>query len=132
MSGPPPRIRHSALGAGLATVVFCLAAAGCGGSRPVRGGLTQRDVSTIEVAMVDITSQCQPEVAGIDVNAASLRRDVDALLRTYRIVRPDARLSFGILHTTVHHELEVAQTDLQETGCAPQQARRLAVATENH
>jgi hypothetical protein len=89
-------------------------------------------VSTIEAAMVDITSQCQPLVAGIVANAASLRRDVDALLRTSRIVRPDARLSFGVLHPTLHHELRVAQIDLQETGCAPQQARRLAVATENH
>ena len=82
--------------------------------------------------MVDITTQCQPTVAGIVANPASLRRDVDALLRTYRIVRLDATLSFGDLHTTLHRELEVAQTDLRETGCAPQQARRLAVATENH
>jgi hypothetical protein len=48
------------------------------------------------------------------------------------MVRPDASLSFGMLHTTVHHELEVAQSDLRETGCAPRQARRLAAATENH
>jgi hypothetical protein len=89
-------------------------------------------VSTIEVAMVDITSRCQPIVAGSVANAASLRRDVDALLRTYRIVRPRARLAFGDLHTTLNHELEVARTDLQQTGCAPQQARRLAAATENH
>jgi hypothetical protein len=53
--------------------------------------------------MLDVTSQCHPEVAGIIANAPSLRRDVDALLRTYRVVRPDARRSFGILHTTVHH-----------------------------
>ena len=64
-------------------------------------------------------------------NAASLTRDVNALLRSYRIVHPDARLSTGALRTTPHRELEVAQTDLQD-GCAPHQARRLAVATENH
>jgi hypothetical protein len=132
MSGPPPRILHRALGAGLATVVLCLVAAGCGGSRPVRGALTQRDVSTIEAAMVDITSQCQSSAALVaTADTASLRRDVNALLRTYRIVRPDARLSIGALHTTLRRELGVAQTDLQD-GCAPQQARRLAAATENH
>ena len=132
MSGPPPRILHRALGAGLATVVLSLAAAGCGGSRPVRSALTQRDVATIEAAMVDITSQCQSSAALVATpDTASLRRDVNALLRTYRIVHPDARLSIGALRTTPHRELEVAQIDLHD-GCAPQQARRLAAATENH
>jgi hypothetical protein len=132
MSGRPPRILHRALGAGLATVVLCLVAAGCSGSRPVRGALTQGDVSTIEAAMVDITSQCQSSAALVaTADTASLRRDVDALLRTYRMVAPDARLSIGALHTTLRRELGVAQTDLQD-GCAPQQARRLAAATGNH
>ena len=130
MSGPPPRILHRALGAGLATVVLCLVAAGCGGSRPVRIALTQRDVSTIEAAMVDITSQCQSSAALVATpDAASLRRDVNALLGTYRTVRPDASLSMGDLHTTLRRELGVAQADLQD--CAPEQARRLAAATGN-
>jgi hypothetical protein len=132
MSGAPPRILHGALGAGLATVVLCLAATGCGGSRPVRRAPTQRDVATIEAAMVDITNQCQSSAAFVAAaDPASLKRDVDALLRTYRIVHPDARLSIGVLRTTPQRELKVAQTDLQD-GCAPQQARRLAAATENH
>jgi hypothetical protein len=132
MSGPVPRILHRALGTGLATVVLCLAAAGCGGSRHVRRAPTQRDVATIEAAMVDITNQCQSSAASVPAaNTASLRGDVNALLRTYRIVLPDARLSIGALRTTPHRELKVAQTDLQD-GCAPQQARRLAAATENH
>jgi hypothetical protein len=131
MSRPPPRTFHRALGAGLATVVLCLVAAGCGGSRPVPRALTQRDVSTIEAAMVDITSQCQSSAALVaTADTASLTRDVNALLRTYRSVRPDARLSIGTLHTTLRRELGVAQTDLQD-GCAPQQARRLAAATGN-
>jgi hypothetical protein len=130
MSGPLPRILHRALSAGLAAVVLCLVAAGCGGSRPVRRALTQRDVSTIEAAMVDITSQCQSSAALVaTADTASLGRDVNALLSTYRIVRPDASLSIGALHTTLRGELGVAQADLQD--CAPQQARRLAAATEN-
>lgn len=128
----PPKIRNRALGAGLATVVLCLAAAGCGGSRPVRRAPTQRDVATIEAAMVDITNQCQSSAAFVaTADAASLRRDVNALLRTYRSVDPDARMSIGALRTTTHRELEVAHTDLQD-GCAPHQARRLAVATDDH
>lgn len=106
MSGPSPRILYRALGAGLATVVLCLVAAGCGASQPVRRALTQRDVSTIEAAMVDITSQCQSSAALVaTANTASLRSDVNALLSTYRIVRPDARLSIGALHTTLRREL---------------------------
>jgi hypothetical protein len=86
-------------------------------------------VSTIEAAMVDITSQCQSSAALVPTpDTASLRGDVNALLSTYRIVRPDASLSIGALHTTLRSELGVAQADLQD--CAPQQARRLA-ATEN-
>lgn len=133
MSGPPPRILHrGALGAGLATVVLCLAAAGCAGSRPVRRAPTQRDVAAIEAAMVDITNQCQSSAAFVaTADTASLRRDVNALLHTYGIVHPDARLSIGALHTTPRRELEVAQTDLHD-GCAPEQGRRLAAATENH
>jgi hypothetical protein len=89
-------------------------------------------VTTIEAAMVDITSQCQSSAAFVaTADKASLRRDVNALLRTYRIVDPDARLTIGALRTTPQRELDVAQTDLQD-GCAPQQARRLAAATENH
>jgi hypothetical protein len=132
MSGPPPRIPYRALGAGLATVMLCLAAAGCGESRPVRRAPTQDDVATIEAAMVDITNQCQSSAALVPTSdTASLRRDVNALLRTYRILNPDATLSIGALRTTPRRELEVARTDLQDS-CVPQQARRLAVATENH
>jgi hypothetical protein len=130
MSGPPPAIRHTALGAGVATVVLCLVAAGCGGSRPLRRALSEGDVTTIEAAMVDITSQCQSPAALVATpDTASLTRDVNALLRTYRIVQPDARLSIGALRTTPHRELEEARTDLQD-GCAPQQARRLAAAID--
>lgn len=82
--------------------------------------------------MVDITSQCQSSAVLVaTADKASLRRDVTALVRTYRIVRPDARVSIGALHTTPRRELEVAQIDLQY-GCAAQQARRLAAATEHH
>lgn len=132
MSGPPHRILHRALGAGLATVVLCLVAAGCGGSPPVPRALTQDDVSAIETAMVDITSQCQSSRVMVPTaDTAVLRRDVNALLRTYRIAGPDASLTMGYLHTTLRSELGVAETDLQACG-APQQARRLAAATENH
>ncbi|HWG61989.1 MAG TPA: hypothetical protein VG253_09790 [Streptosporangiaceae bacterium] len=87
-------------------------------------------MSTVEAAMVDITSQCQSSAALVaTAGTASLTRDVNALLSTYRSVRPDARLSIGALHTTLRRELGVAQADLQD--CAPQQARRLAAATEN-
>jgi hypothetical protein len=87
-------------------------------------------VSTIEAAMADITSQCQSSAAlAATADTASLGRDVNALVSTYRSVRPDARLSIGALHTTLRRELGVAQADLQD--CAPQQARRLAAATEN-
>jgi hypothetical protein len=89
-------------------------------------------VATIEAAMVDITNQCQSSAAVVaTADTASLRRDVNALLRTYRIVQPDASLSIGALRTTPRRELEVAQVDLRY-GCAPQQARRLAAATGNH
>ncbi|HEY3943755.1 MAG TPA: hypothetical protein VGL78_00885 [Solirubrobacteraceae bacterium] len=89
-------------------------------------------MATIEAAMVDITNQCQSSAALVaTADTASLTRDVNALLRTYRIVHADARLSIGALRTTPHRELEVAQTDLQD-GCAPRQARRLAAATEDH
>lgn len=82
--------------------------------------------------MVDITNQCQSSAVLVPASdTASLRRDVTALLRTYRILNPDATLSIGALRTTPRRELEVAQTDLQD-GCVPQQARRLAAATENH
>ena len=94
--------------------------------------LTQRDVDTFEAAMVDITNQCQSSGALVaTVDSGSLRRDVTALLRTYRLVHPDARLSIGALRTTPRRELEVAQTDLQD-GCAPQQARRLAAPSQSH
>lgn len=131
MSGPPPRILHRALGAGLATIVLCLVAAGCGGSPPVRRALTQDDWSTIETAMVDITSQCQSSRVLVPApDTASLRRDVNALLRTYRIVAPDASLTMGYLHTTLRRELGVAEIDLQDCG-APQLARRLAAAAHH-
>ncbi len=81
--------------------------------------------------MVDITSQCQSSAAYVaTADTASLRRDVNALLRIYGIVHPDARLSIGALDTTPRRELEVAQTDLHD-GCAPEQGQRLASATEN-
>jgi hypothetical protein len=87
-------------------------------------------LATIEAAMADITSQCQSSAAVVPTaDRAALRRDVDALLRTYRIVRPDAKLSIGGLRTTPRRELKVAEADLR-AGCAPRQARRLAATTE--
>jgi hypothetical protein len=67
-------------------------------------------------------------VAGVD--GASIRKDVDALLRVSRRVQPDARFSVGALHTTLHSELALAQANLEGQGCGPGQARRLAGAVD--
>jgi hypothetical protein len=78
--------------------------------------------------MSDIVYQCQSVQAGLteSVDATAIRRDVGALLRVYRRVRPDVKLTIGPLHTTPRRELELARANLQGGGCAPRAAQRLA------
>lgn len=90
---------------------------------------THQDVAAIAGALSDIVYQCQSLSAGFvaSVDAPSIRRDVDGLLRIYDAVRPDARITIGALHTTPRKELTLAQANLQGGDCAPAQAHRLAV-----
>lgn len=109
----------------------CLLASGCGGT-PKRAP-TERDIRTISAAMSDIVYQCQSVAAGFTASAdtRSLRTDVDELLGVYRRVRADAPFAVGgssglKLHTTVRKQLAVAAGNLENGGCFPVQARRIA------
>lgn len=80
--------------------------------------------------MSDIVYQCQSVAAGLAASAdpGAIKRDVDALLTTYRRVRPGARITIGALHTTPRRELMLARDNLQQDGCATEQARRVGAA----
>jgi hypothetical protein len=112
---------------------ICLTATACGATEPVRRTPTKQDVATIAQTLSDIVYQCQSVAAGFVAGAdpAAIKGDVDALLRTYRRVRPDARLTIGPLHTTPRKELALAQANLQMAGCAPAEGREV-LATEGH
>jgi hypothetical protein len=108
----------------------CVIAVGCGGAS--KRAPTQRDERAIAAAVSDIVTQCQSVAAGFIAGPddALLRRDVDALVRTYGRVRPDARFVLGsssgvTLATTPRKELSVAQQNLAVGGCAPRQATRV-------
>jgi hypothetical protein len=114
----------------IVTGCACVIAAGCGGAN--KRAPTQRDVGAIAAAVSDIVTQCQSVAAGFIAgpDATSLRRDVDALVRTYERVRPNARFVLGAssgvtLATTPRKELSVAEENLAVAGCAPRQATRL-------
>jgi hypothetical protein len=106
--------------------VVCLAVAACGGV--AKRAPTTQDVATIAASLSDIAYQCQSVAAGYvaSVDGPSIRRDVDALLRVSRRVQPDARFTFGALHTTLQRELVLAQANLQGQSCDGAQARRLS------
>jgi hypothetical protein len=117
--------------------LVCLLGGGCGGA--TRKAPTARDVNTIGAAVSDIVYQCQSVAAGYVASAdsAPLRRDVDALLGGYRRLRPDAPFVVGAstgvtLKTTLRSELSLAERNLQNAGCAPGQARRIAAAIGHH
>ena len=126
-----PRFRTRAAAAAVA-VACSLTATACGGSSsaPPKRPPTDADVVAIGKAMSDIVLQCQSMQAGLteSVDASSIRRDVDALVRVYRGVQPDAKLTIGRLRTTPRRELELARANLQGGGCSPAAARRLASA----
>jgi hypothetical protein len=108
----------------------CVAVTACGGAS--KRAPVPQDVATIAGSLSDIAYQCQSVAAGYvaGVDGASIRKDVDALLRVSRRVQPDARFSVGALHTTLHSELALARANLEGQGCAPGQARRLAGAVD--
>jgi hypothetical protein len=115
------------------TTVTALAAfvvAACGGA--AKAPPNRQDVATIAASVSDIAYQCQAVAAGYvaGVDGASIRKDVTALLRVSRRVRPDAPFSVGALRTTLHSELALAQANLEGQGCAAGQARRLAGAVD--
>jgi hypothetical protein len=117
--------------------LLCVLVGGCGSA--TKRAPTQRDISAISAAMSDIVYQCQAVAAGYVASAdtGSLRRDVDALLASYRNVRPDARFVLGggsevTVHTTLRQELAVAAGNLEDAGCFPAQARRIAAAVGSH
>jgi hypothetical protein len=108
----------------------CIIAAGCGGAD--KRAPTQRDEAAIATAVSDIVTQCQSVAAGFIAGPdnASLRRDVDALVRTYGRVRADTRFVLGsssgvTLATTARKELSLAAENLAVARCAPRQATRL-------
>jgi hypothetical protein len=108
----------------------CVIAAGCGGV--TKSAPTQREAQAISAAVSDIVTQCQSAAAGFVAgpDAASLRRDVDALVQTYGRVRANARFVVGsssgvTLATTPRKELSLAEQNLAAAGCAPRQAIRL-------
>ena len=108
----------------------CVIAVGCGGAS--KRAPTQRDVGAIAAAVSDIVTQCQSVAAGFIAGPddTSLRRDVDALVRTYGRVRPDARFVLGsssgvTLATTARKELSLAEQNLAVAGCAPRQETRV-------
>lgn len=85
--------------------------------------------------MSDILYQCQSVAAGFvaSADAVSVRRDVEVLVAAYHRVRPDApfvvRGASGIeVRTTLRRQIALAAANLQNGGCAPAQARRLAAA----
>jgi hypothetical protein len=89
-------------------------------------------VGAIAAAVSDIVTQCQSVAAGFIAGPddTSLRRDVDALVRTYGRVRPDARFVLGsssgvTLATTARKELSLAEQNLAVAGCAPRQETRV-------
>jgi hypothetical protein len=90
-------------------------------------------VAAIAAATSDIVYQCQSVQAGLtaDVDAAAVSRDVDALARVYRRVRPDAKVVIGRLHTTPRRELELARANLLGGGCSTGAAKRLASALQH-
>lgn len=126
---PRRRLRCVVLGC-----VISVALASCGGdSVPPRRKPSPRDVSTIAAALSDIVYQCQSVAAGLvsGTDSAGLHRDVDALLATYRRVRPNAPITIGALQTTPRRELTLAGENLQQSGCATVQARRVAAAAKS-
>ena len=90
-------------------------------------------MAAIATALSDVVYQCQSVAAGFvaNVDATSIRRDVDTLLSVYRGVRKDARITIGTRDTTPRQELALAIANLQGGDCAAAQARRLAVG-ERH
>ena len=108
---------------------LCVVATGCGGSS--KQAPTQQDAETIGTSVSDIIYQCQSVAAGYVASPddATLARDVGALLKSDRRVRPDA--SFAIkaasgpsLTTTLRRELALAEANLTPS-CSRGEARRL-------
>jgi hypothetical protein len=104
----------------------CLAATACGAT--AKQAPSRQDVATVAESLSDIAYQCQSVAAGYvaSVDSASIKADVNALLRVSDRVRRDAKFAVGALRTTLRKELELAQANLQGGACAPAQAQRLA------
>lgn len=105
---------------------ICLAATACGSK--AKQAPSSQDVATVAQSVSDIAYQCQSVAAGYvaGVDGASIRADVNALLRVWGTARPDAKFTVGALHTTLRKEVELAQANLQGGACATAQAQRLA------
>jgi hypothetical protein len=106
--------------------VCCLAATACGSK--AKPAPSRQDVATVAQSVSDIAYQCQSVAAGYvaGVDSASIKTDVNALLRVWGRARPDANFDVGALHTTLRKEVELAQANLQGGACATAQAQRLA------
>jgi hypothetical protein len=123
------RARAAVLGA-----CASVACAGCGGDE--KAAPTQRDASAITAAVSDIVYQCQSAAAGFIAgpDQAALRRDVDALVRAYDRLRPDAAYRVGAAggpsrRTTLRQQAALAERNLSAE-CAPKQASRVRSAME--
>jgi hypothetical protein len=114
-------------------IASCLGATACGGgssSQPPRRPPTAHDLAAIAGAVSNIVYECQSVQAGLtaNVDAAAIGGDVHTLVRVYRRVVPDAKVTIGRLHTTPRRELQLAQANLEGGGCSEGAARRLTNA----
>lgn len=109
----------------------CLCLTGCGAAP--RSAPTQQEAATIAASVSDIVYQCQAVAVGYVASAdnVSLNHDVDALVDAVRRLRVDSPFVVGTppgltQRTTLRREVALSARILQDPGCAPTQAQRLA------
>jgi hypothetical protein len=116
----------------LAVVICCTCAlAACAGEEP-KAVPGKRDVDRLLAAVSDVVYQCGAVDAGYvkNVDAASIKRDVDFMVDAWDRLRPDSRFRTATGTSTLGRQARLVVRRL-EAGCAPSQGARLREALED-
>jgi hypothetical protein len=116
----------------LAVVICCTCAvAACDGGQE-KGPPGKRDVDRLLAVVSDVVYQCGAVDAGYvkNVDAASIRRDVDFIVDAWGRLTPNSRFRTATGTSTLGKQARLVVRRL-EAGCAPAQGARLKDTLED-